>query len=252
MPNHIHTIEQVLTELDLIIQECVEENNFLAVFAYVYRRTTAKIKEGIEQERFQDNKALEEFDVIFARLFIDAYNDYKADKSIRACWKFAFDNRYFRTTIMQHLLLGMNAHINVDLAQAADIVNGDRDIGWLKHDFMLVNDLLEELIEEMQERIRRASPLFFLFDWAGGRTDEQIANFSMRKARFASWLVAQKLAALKAPEAKKACMEEVDRFATKLSQKILRPGGRFLPILISLITVFEKKKMDKINASLSG
>jgi hypothetical protein len=41
MPNHIHTIEQVLTELDLIIQECVEENNFLAVYAYVYRRPTA-------------------------------------------------------------------------------------------------------------------------------------------------------------------------------------------------------------------
>ena len=60
---------------------------------------------------------------------------------------------------MQHLLMGMNAHINLDLGIAASEVAGGNSIHDLKSDFMKVNDilagLLSEIIKRPPGRIRR-------------------------------------------------------------------------------------------------
>lgn len=71
------TIDEVLHELDLIIENSLKENSFLGIFAYVYRRTTAQIKAEIENQTFDDNVRLEKFDVSFANFFIDAHQQYK-------------------------------------------------------------------------------------------------------------------------------------------------------------------------------
>ncbi|MCF8368441.1 MAG: DUF5995 family protein [Bacteroidales bacterium] len=113
------TINQVLDELDKIIEESLLENNYLGIFAYVYRRTTAQIKAEIEMGRFEDNERLQDLDIIFAGLYIDAYKNYGENKPISRAWEIAFNAKNERLTIIQHLLLGMNAHINLDLALAA-------------------------------------------------------------------------------------------------------------------------------------
>ncbi|MDZ7719274.1 MAG: DUF5995 family protein [Balneolaceae bacterium] len=57
------TIDDVLAELGAIIELTVEEDSPLGIFAYVYRRTTAKIAEGLDQGRFEDAGRMEQFDV---------------------------------------------------------------------------------------------------------------------------------------------------------------------------------------------
>jgi len=80
------TIDEVLLELDLIIENSLKENSFIGIFAYVYRRTTAQIKAEIESQTFEDNVRLEKFDVSFANFFIDAHQQYKLNKPISASW----------------------------------------------------------------------------------------------------------------------------------------------------------------------
>ena len=53
------TIDEVILKLDLIIEETILANNYLGIFAYVYRRTTSKIKEAILEKRFEDNSRME-------------------------------------------------------------------------------------------------------------------------------------------------------------------------------------------------
>lgn len=66
------SIKQVLEQLDFIIEETVNENNHLGVFAYVYRRTTAEIEHAINIGRFDDNARMEKMDVTFANFYIKA------------------------------------------------------------------------------------------------------------------------------------------------------------------------------------
>ncbi len=87
------TIDEVLDTLDKIINETIAENNSLGIFAYVYRRTTAEIKQAIIEKRFDDNPRMERFDVLFANLYIKAYFDYKKGKDTSEAWELSFNTK---------------------------------------------------------------------------------------------------------------------------------------------------------------
>ncbi len=244
------TITDVLAELDRIVEASVAENDLLGVFAYVYRRTTAQILDGIRAERFDDGPRMERFDVVFAKRYIDAYRQFRNKEQPARSWAVAFAARRSDITILQHLLLGMNAHINFDLGLAAAEVAPGESIFDLREDFMRVNDLLEELTDEMQARLSRVSRLMILLDWVGGRKDEVVVNFSIRRARGLAWRVATQLAFMDGPEREKF-IRQVDESAATIGSLIHRPPGRILGTALRLIRFFETRKVDTVIRSLA-
>ncbi|SMO77001.1 hypothetical protein SAMN06265218_11288 [Fodinibius sediminis] len=250
---NISTIDGVLEELDNIISTTVEEDSPLAIFAFVYRRTTARIADGITEGVFEDPRRMERFDVGFARKYIQAFWRYRHDKPVSFVWKIAFraaegpDGR--KPIILQHLLLGMNAHINLDLGVAAAETAPGGQIQLLKKDFMIVNDLLEELIDEMQEWIGRSSPLLFLLDWIGERNDESVVNFSIRRARDFAWNLAVTLAHA-GEEEKEHIIRDVDAQIERVAKAVLAPPGVLLPGVLRLIRTFEEKNTRTVIESL--
>ncbi|WP_020568942.1 DUF5995 family protein [Neolewinella persica] len=187
------TIDEVLLQLDVIIDAARAENSALGYFAYVYRRTTAAVKEAIRAGRFADNERMEVFDVSFANLYLEAYEQYHCGDPCSASWQLAFDAGKEQKALLQHVLLGMNAHINLDLGIAAGSLMAGKDLNDLEADFRLVNYILQEIIEELQERVARASPVFTWFDRLGKDRDEHLLDFSMRAAREQAWVVAHQV-----------------------------------------------------------
>lgn len=243
------TIDEVLHELDQIIEKSVQENNYLGIFAYIYRRTTAQIKTAIGNNEFEDNERMKQFDVKFANFYLTAWQNYFAGKKISNAWKAAFDARRENLTIMQHLLMGMNAHINLDLGVAAEEIMTNKPIQDLKNDFGKVNQVLASLVDELQTKIGRVSPLMFLLDWVGGRTDEKIINFSMVKARGFSWQNACELAELNEKE-KSEKIGAVDDFVTSLSKIIRNPDSLLLKLAVKFIRLFEVKNLKRMISEL--
>ena len=87
---------------------------------------------------------------------------------------------------MQHLLLGINTHINLDRAIAAAEVAPDNCIHALQNDFNKINSLISSLTDDIQECLCEVwAPMRMLMKIANGK---QIAvlNFSIDKAREAS------------------------------------------------------------------
>ena len=113
------TIDEVLVQIDDIIDQTVANDNLLCAFAYIYRRTTQKIKDAIEAGRFEDAKRMEKLDVTFANLYIQAFHNFQFSKKIPLSWEFSFKAINQNISLVQHILLGMNAHINLDLSVAA-------------------------------------------------------------------------------------------------------------------------------------
>lgn len=239
------TIDQVLHRLDQIIDETIQANNYLGIFAYVYRRTTAQIKQAISENRFEDNERMEKFDVIFANRYLDAYDKFKLQQDIPKSWATAFLAKDQQLTIIQHLVMGMNAHISFDLGLAAAAIAPNNQIDDLKNDFMIVNQILQEIINEMQERISKVSRLMFLLDWVGATTDEKIINFGMVNARQFAWQFALGLSAVDGI-AKDALIEQTDLTVSRLNQIIQTPRSRILNYSLRLISFFEIKKIEDI------
>jgi len=243
------TIDEVLEELDRIIDSTVAENNFLGIFAYVYRRTTAQIKQAILEKQFEDNERMELMDVAFANLYLTAYQRFSANLDCSASWETAFKAKNEKITIMQHLLLGMNAHINLDLGVAAAKSAPGANLPALKNDFMKVNQILNNLTNEMQERVSRVSRLMFILDWMGKNTDEKIANFSMVKAREQAWNLAGILAKSNEDE-RKTVINVADHTIAALGGMFINPPGKLLKMALKFVAAYEEKDVKTIIGKL--
>ena len=74
---------------------------------------------ALQADHFLDSEWVERWDVVFADLYLDALEQWNADRNPPAPWKAAFEAAGDRRVPpLRHVLLGMNAHINYDLPQA--------------------------------------------------------------------------------------------------------------------------------------
>lgn len=244
------TIDEVLSELDRIIAQSRQENDYTGLFAYVYRRTTAAIRQGIEENIFEDGARMEHFDVIFANLYLQAYHNFRTRKPACHSWTICFEARFHKMTIIQHVLMGMNAHINLDLGIAAARISEDWQILLMKDDFMKVNNILNSIIDDIQASLNKVSPCMFLIDWLGGRQDEKIIDFGIRRYRDQAWLVACELALADKP-GKDRLIVEVDEKTTRLGRTIQSPPRWWMRMICHLIGFWEEKNTAAILDKLS-
>jgi hypothetical protein len=80
------TTDEVLEQLQLIMQECIKQNNRAGYFAVVYYGVTCQVKDDIRKNNFEDGPRMELFDVLFANRYLEAWHLYKAGKKITRSW----------------------------------------------------------------------------------------------------------------------------------------------------------------------
>lgn len=219
------SIDDVLAQLDVIIATARRRGSTDGYFAALYRRVTQEVKDRIAAGMFADGPRMERFDVRFARRYLDAWQCHERGEPTTGSWRAALGCREkYWPVVMQHLLLGMNAHINLDLGIVAAEIAPGTAIHGLKNDFDAINQLLSDLVDDVQGRLTRIWPGVGILDRAGGGLDERIVNFSLRRARAASWSMATALAAETDPVRRHLRIEGVDRFASGLARRVLGPG----------------------------
>lgn len=243
------TIGEVLNALDRILDTAIANGDPVGLFAYVYRRTTDQVQRAIAQKAFEDGQRMEHFDVAFANLYLDAYEDWQRGVLVARCWDIAFESTRSPTAIIQQILLGMNAHINYDLAIAASTLMKGKPLLPLKNDFEKINAILAGIVDELQDRLSRVSPLFFLADWLGNDKDEALINFSMAKARAFSWELACELWRLEGT-AYEQRLERADRSVHQIGEWVARPPGWALRNGLRVVQMFESRNVGNIIEAL--
>lgn len=188
---------------------------------------------------------MDEFATRFANRYFAALDAYQQGEELSKAWKVTLEaTERTDLIIVQHLLLGINAHVNLDLGVAtAQTAPGDELLS-LKSDFDQLNDILADLLDEVQSVIGEFSPWMDILDRVGGRTDESIANFSITKARQSAWEQAQILAD-QAPLQQKAILAVIDSQVAFLGRIIANPH-QVLRWAIQLIKSAESDNVIKI------
>jgi hypothetical protein len=189
--------------MDALIERSRVLQSRRGYFASLYRGLTARVQMDARRGFFQNGPRMERFVVRFAGYYLAAVDDWEAGRRPSRCWKYAFEQEDREDLlILQHLLLGMNAHINLDLAiSAAEVAPASR-IHSLEEDFRRIDEVLAELIDRVQAAIDQCSPGFERLDRGLGSLDEGLGDFSIRHARAQAWSKARQLAA--APPALRA------------------------------------------------
>jgi len=246
----VGTVDEVLDALTPIVRECRHNEDPAGLFAAVYVEVTRAIKLGIEQGSFDDGARMSAFDAVFAQRYLDAY-ERRTDPSNTAAWQVAFDASPRGDLIaMQHLLLGMNAHINLDLGLA--VAASGVDLDGFHGDFTRINAILGDMLDRVQDVLDGVSPLLRLLDTAIGGADEWLAVFAMSRARAHAWDAAQVYRALEiTPRLSVHAQAIMANAAAHLGRRIADPGQPTSAV-VSLVRRREQWKVSQLIDAFDG
>lgn len=222
------TIDEVIDRLGGIVQSATDNGSRLGYFGALYNRVTIAVRAGIRSGAFDDNARMERLDVIFANRYIDAYDRHARGDKPTLSWQTTFSAvERADLSILQHLLLGMNAHINLDLGIAAATVAPGAQLEGLQGDFNRINVVLASLLPIVEGQLREMSPKLDRLSGAAHAAnglDERVGNFSMEKARDAAWRFARRLSMLENQTLRAMDIAARDSLTAALALKIQAPG----------------------------
>jgi hypothetical protein len=238
------TIDEVIMQMEALIGECININDRLGYFAALYHKVTVRVKEGIQNNEFEDGPRMGKLDVIFANRFLSAARQWKKNEKPTGPWQITFQTAKKRSVlVLQHLLLGMNAHINLDLGIAAAQVTAGTDIKSIRNDFSTINAVLGSLTFELLKEINRVSPLLSLFG-LHATNNSLLIQFSITNARDGSWAFAEELSMKNGADYETCIITRADTIQ-KLALALLKTRG-LIKITIWIIHLFEWKRPRKI------
>ncbi len=125
-------------------------------FPAMYARVTDRIRTDVAAGRFADSTAME----VLACSFADWYLRPLAGRSpVPASWQATRDVAGdTRLLIVQHLLLGINAHVNHDLPQVVVATAEERGtLASIRPDFDTINDVLGDTMPDVLGDLARVS-----------------------------------------------------------------------------------------------
>jgi len=209
-----NSIDEVIDLLETIIQQTKNDNDTLGYFAGLYQAVTITVKEKLNTGYFDDDKRMERLDILFANRYLEAFYYYKQGRTCTKSWQKTFElAKNNRLIVLQHLLLGMNAHINLDLGIAASEVSTTLNIDDLEDDFKRINTILASLVFEVQQDLIQIwKPLLYILKLAN-KADDFLINFSMKIARDGAWKYARHMVGLQGVERETAIKERDDKIA---------------------------------------
>ncbi|HWB28304.1 MAG TPA: DUF5995 family protein [Chitinophagaceae bacterium] len=241
----VNTINQVLETLAEEISTSIKINSRAGYFAALYYKVTSRVKAGIENGEFEDGPRMEKLDVMFANRYLDALDGWKNKKTITSSWQWAFETvEKSSALVLQHLLLGINAHINLDLGIAAAMVMQDAPIIDINRDFNTINTIIASLTYEVLNDISRISPLLSLLGLRATKNVSVLVEFSIDNARDGAWCFAEDLSRKTGDDFLK-CIGERDKSIAQLAMELVQVKG-FIRFTRWLIHLFEWKEPSKI------
>jgi uncharacterized protein DUF5995 len=233
-------IEPVIATLTAIIDRSAAQASRIGYFAALYRRVTRAVLAGLGG--FDDPLRMARFDALFAHRYLDALAAWEAGGRPSSSWRVAFQAAADpQPIVLQHLLLGMNAHINLDLGIAAARIAPGAALPGLHADFLRINVILGSLVNTVATELSQVSPLIGLVDELMGRDADHIANFSMEAARDWAWHVAETLAPLPLP-LQEAKIFLLDRLVAGFGMHLYHPD----PVLDAVYKVVRSRETDSV------
>ena len=240
----IKTIADVLIKLNEIIAVAEKTGSRQGYFAVLYKEMTFAVQQGILRNKFTDGPRMEKMDVIFAKRYIDAHEAYALGQKVTNGWQTAFDAcKRNDLAVIQHLILGVNTHINLDLAIATAETAPGSAIMDMQADYEIINNIIASLVDDVQDKLTKVWwPLFFIRDIVNNRQDAVI-NFSIVMARKTAWASAVALANVQG-EGREGYINTMDNTVTEVAHRIMKPGA-FVNFILTFVKWFESKDVTK-------
>jgi hypothetical protein len=205
-----------------------------SIFALAYLRTTEEYRRTIEDPTFfEDTAFVNHEDVVFARLYFDAFDAWHKGRyeAVPPAWAIAFgaaDDR--AVSASGNLALGINAHVQRDLPFALAAIGLVKPDGSSrKRDHDRVNEFLNRVTDDLYAEIaRRFDPTIDDGDLPG--TADNAALFQIIPTwREIAWRNAERLVSAGSPEEHAQVAASIEAYAASQAEAI-RQFNAYAPL----------------------
>jgi hypothetical protein len=245
-PHPVTTFAGTLDVLDEIIADCRRDGSRAGYFAALYRTVTTTVADRARDGAFDDANRMEGFVAAFAQRYFDAYFGWRSSVPVSASWQVAFDHvGAWRPIVLQHLLAGMNAHIQFDLGvTAAELAGSAAALPSLRADFLSINEVLASLVDKCQNAVCEVSPFFALVDRLGERHDELVTGATLEIGRDRAWRAAERLVQVPQPDRARE-ITRLDVEVARAAHLVFAPG-RLASVVLFVVRLGEYHKVPTV------
>ena len=194
---HGTSYRTVTEHMQALIAHWEAHSDRRCIFLDCYCRMTSNMQAALTAQRFHDQEWVGRLLHRFAAYYFEALDAYEgANGHSPVVWQLTHDVALQEeASVLQHLLLGVNAHINYDLALALrDLLSPEWDTlspaaRQLRYeDHLLVNQIIAETIDAVQDKvIERHDPGLDLIDRLLGPVDERAIAHIITRWRDDVW-----------------------------------------------------------------
>jgi hypothetical protein len=218
-------VDAVIREMERRFRPLAGSCDHDAIFSLTYLRTTEEYRRAIEDPAFfEDTRFVNHEDVVFARYYFEAYDDWSAGRlaAVPQAWAVAFraaDQR--AVSAAGNVVLGINAHVQRDLPfvlAAIGIVKPDGSSRKPDHD--QVNVFLNRVADDLYPEIaRRFDPTIDDSELPG--TADNFAEFQVIPTwREIAWRNAERLVSAPSAEARARVAAEIEAYAASQAETL--------------------------------
>lgn len=202
-----------------------------AIFLHCYLLMTRNMLDAIEAGQFHDARWTHALLERFADYYFDALDAYEQKGYAPAVWQLAYDaTRRPQTAVLQHLLLGVNAHINYDLVLAlVDMLHAEwRTLTDLQRrqrydDHCRVNAVIANVIDAVQDGVLvPLTPALGVVDRLLGPLDEWMTARLIARWRDEVWRHAAALMETAVPAEQERLRRQVETLTLRRADAILQ------------------------------
>jgi hypothetical protein len=223
-------VDAVIREMRRRFDPLAESCDHDSIFALAYLRTTEEYRRTIEDPTFfEDTAFVNHEDVVFARLYFDAFDAWNSRRreDVPPAWAIAFQAAADRSMPASgNLSLGINAHVQRDLPfalAAIGLVKPDGSSRKPDHD--RVNEFLNRVTDDLYAEIaRRFDPTIDDGDLPG--TADDAALFQIIPSwREIAWRNAERLASASSDEERAEVAAGIEAYAASQAETIRLASG---------------------------
>ena len=239
----ITNIDEVVDAIETIVQWSIDSASRLGYFAALYKRITIAIRTAIAENKFENGPRMERFDVTFASRYFAALNGHFHPGQFPApthSWSVAFNGALLPDPIIvQQMIAGVNAHIDLDLGIAAEEIAPGAQLPSLHNDFNTVNAVLASQVNGVLDEIDSLSPVLADIYDVLQKNEIDLIGDGLQVVRDSAWCFADKLA-IEPPLLHPATIMVHDLEVAQLGTLILHPPG-FLANVVKVIAASESR-----------
>ncbi len=227
-------VDAVIREMQRRFEPLAQSCEHDSIFALAYLRTTEEYRRTIEDPTFfEDTAFVNHEDVVFARLYFDAFDAWHRGRSaeVPRAWAIAFQAAADRSMPASgNLALGISAHVQRDLPfalAAIGLVKPDGSSRKPDHD--RVNEFLNRVTDDLYAEIaRRFDPTIDDGDLPG--TADNAALFQIIPTwREIAWRNAERLVSASSDEERAKVAASIEAYASSQAE-VIRQSSAYGPL----------------------